>query len=120
MPRPRFKASTKLLGFALPIATAATLFILLTAGGLPQIGALPDLLTYALELAPRTMYALAIGGSAALSMHFTGMNLDNAEREICLTHAGCGHTGALHVLLLETFCWLAWGVLWTVVYHPWS
>lgn len=113
---PKVKAQSKLLWMALPIGTAITLVVLLTAGGTSQVGGLPDLLAYVLELAPKTLYAIAIGGSAAMAMHLTGMDLGNTYR--CqLTHkAAEGDFGAMLVLGGETFAWLAWTVLWAFVY----
>ena len=110
------KPAGKLLGLALPVATVVTLLALLGAGGTSQIGALPDLLAYALELAPRTMYAIAIGGSTALSMHFTGMDIANARRCQLLEKAAEGDLGAMAVLAGETLAWFGWAVLWTFVY----
>lgn len=110
------KAATNLLGIALPLATIVTLTLLLTAGGVPQVGGLPDLIVYALELAPRTMYALAIGGSAAVAMQVTGMNIANERRCELLNEAAGGELGPIIVLAGETFAWLAWSVLWAVVY----
>lgn len=115
----KIKPGTKLLGFALPVATAITLFALLAAGGLPQVGGLPDLIAFALELAPRTMYAIAVGGSAAVAMHYTGMDLPNVERAELYRRA-VSDRDVLRVLVLESACWLAWAVFFAVVYHPWS
>ena len=122
MPRQhkKLQVPTKLLGVALPIATFLTLFALLFAGGVPQIGPMPDLLAYVIELAPRTVYAIAIGGAAAVSMHVTGMNLDNEERCDMLRRAAGGNRSALYVLLLETAAWMGWTVVWLFVFRPWS
>lgn len=110
------KPAGKLLGLALPVATVLTLLALLAAGGVRQVGALPDLLAYALELAPRTMYAIAIGGSTALSMHFTGMDIANTRRCDLLDKAAGGEIGAMVVLAGETLGWFGWAVLWSFVY----
>ena len=115
----KLKPATKLLGIILPIATAITLYALLAAGGLPQVGGLPDLITFALELAPRTMYAIAVGGSAALAMHWTGMDLPNADRSELYKLARTDRD-ALKVLMLESACWLAWAIFFAVSFHPWS
>ena len=111
-----FKLSTKLLGIALPLLTVMALFLLLTASALPQVGSLPDLFAYALELAPRSMYALAIGGSTALSMNLTGMNIANELRCRLVDRAAEGEFGPMMVLLGETFAWLAWAMFWGHVY----
>jgi hypothetical protein len=110
------RIATKLLGLALPIATAITLGVLLVASALPQVGQLPDLIAHALELAVRTMYALAIGGSAALSMHLTGMDVPNAHRAALRERAEQGSVSAMIVLASETLAWLAWAAFWAVVY----
>jgi hypothetical protein len=116
MKLPSPPASVKLLGFALPIALIVTLVALVGAAGLPQVGPMPDVIAYALELAPRTMYAIAIGGSTALSMRMTGMNLDNDYRCTLIHAAAKGQVGPVLVLAGETFAWLAWAVLWSWVY----
>lgn len=117
------KAGTKLLGLALPIALAITLVALLGVGGIEQIGELPDLVAYALQLAPLTMYAIAVGGSTAVSMHVTGMNIDNERRCELMAVAWSGGPDswpAFRVLALEAACWLLWGVLWAHVYTVWQ
>lgn len=116
----KLKPQTKLLGIILPIFTAITLYVLLTAGTLPQVGALPDLITYVLELAPRTLYAVAVGGVTAFSMHATGMNIRNEHRRELLSRAAKDDRAALRVLLLESACWFGWAVLWLFVFRPWS
>lgn len=110
------QASTKLLGIALPVALVVSLVALLTLGATPQVGGMPDVLAYALELAPRTMYALAIGGSAVVAMHMTGMDIGNARRCDLMQEAAEGNRNALWVLVLETGAWLSWTVLWAFVY----
>lgn len=110
------KLATKLLGIALPLVTIVALFALLTAGSLPQVGGVPDLLAYALELAPRTMYALAIGGSTALSMNLTGMNIDNDQRCVLVESAARGKVGPMVVLAGETLAWIFWACFWAHVY----
>lgn len=110
------KASTKLLALALPIATVVTLTALVLVGATPQVTPTPDLIAYALELAPKTMYAIAIGGSTAVAMQLTDMNLGENERAKLIDRAADGEFGAILVLAGETFAWLAWAVLWSVVY----
>lgn len=110
------KASTKLLGIALPVALVVTLVALLTLGATPQVGGMPDVLAYALELAPRTMYALAIAGSAVVAMNVTGMDIGNLRRCELMREAADGNRDALWVLMLETAAWLLWTVLWASVY----
>lgn len=114
------KAATKLLGLALPIATVVTLTVLVLAAATPQTGAMPDLIAYALELAPKTMYALAIGGSAAVAMQVTGMNLGNEWRCKLTQQAAEGAPGPMLVLAGETFAWLAWTLLFAHVYVVWQ
>lgn len=117
------KAQTKLLGIALPLALVITVVALLLAGGVPQVGPMPDLLAYAFELAPRTMYAIAIGGSTAVSMNLTGMNIGNDHRCVLMLLAsekGARSWPAFRVLALESACWLLWGVLWAHVYIVWQ
>lgn len=117
----RLSSQTKLLGIILPIFTAITLYVLMAAGTLPQVGALPDLITYVLELAPRTLYAVAVGGVTAFSMHATGMNIPNSQRRELLARAGKDYDGAaLRVLLLESACWFGWALVWLAVFRPWS
>lgn len=112
------KVPAKLLGIALPIATAITLTILLTGSGVPQIGPMPDMIVTVLELAVRTLYAIAIGGSAAVSMQITGMNVANARRCELLDQASRGELGPMIVLLGETLAWFGWVVVWCFVYLP--
>lgn len=110
------KAPTKLLGIALPIATVVTLAVLLAGSGVPQIGPMPDMIVTVLELAVRTLYAIAIAGSAAVSMKLTGMDIGNTRRCELLEKAAKGELGPMIVLAGETFAWLAWSVLWAFVY----
>lgn len=112
------KVPTRLLGIALPIATAITLAALLTVSGVPQIGPMPDMIVTVLELAVRTLYAIAIGGSAAVSMQITGMNVANARRCELLDEAAAGELGPMVVLLGETLAWFGWVTVWCVVYLP--
>lgn len=117
----KLKPQTKLLGIILPAFTAVTLYVLMAAGTLPQVGALPDLITYVLELAPRTLYAVAVGGVTAFSMHATGMDIPNSQRRELLARASRHHDpAALRVLLLESACWFGWVLVWLAVFRPWS
>ena len=112
------KSSTKLLGLALPLATILVLAVLLTGSGVPQIGPMPDMIVTVLELAVRTLYAIAIGGSAAVSMQVTGMNVANARRCELLDEAAGGELGPMVVLLGETLAWFGWVTVWCFVYLP--
>ena len=114
------KTGGKLLGIALPVALVLTVVALVGAGSVPQVGPLPDLLAYAFELAPRTMYAIAVGGSTAVAMNLSGMNIANERRCELLEDAADGNPGAFRVLALESACWLAWGLLWACVYIVWQ
>ena len=111
-------ASVKLLGMALPLATILVLAVLLTGSGVPQIGPMPDMIVTVLELAVRTLYAIAIGGSAAVSMQITGMNVANARRCELLDEASRGELGPMIVLLGETLAWFGWVTVWCFVYLP--
>lgn len=113
---PKVKAQSKLLWIALPIGTVLTLAVLLTAGGTDQVGGLRDIMAYVFELAPKTLYAIAIGGSSAMAMHLTGMDLGNRYRAQLVNKAADGDPSAMIVLGGETFAWLAWTVLWAFVY----
>jgi len=112
MPSPSY--SVKLLAFALPIAVLATLAALIGAGGIPQIGPLPDVLAYVLELAPKTLILLAAFGCASVAMNISGINIDNARRYELMNDAARGNRGALYVLIQEGLAWLAftWLALW--------
>lgn len=112
------KSPMKLLGIALPLATFLVLLVLLTGSGVPQIGPMPDMIVTVLELAVRTLYAIAIGGSAAVAMQMTGMNIVNERRCELLDNAAKGDFGAMVVLAGETFAWFGWCVLWAFVYLP--
>ena len=112
------KSATKLLGLALPLATILVLAVLLTGSGVPQIGPMPDMIVTVLELAVRTLYAIAIGGSAAVSMQITGMNVANARRCELLDQAAAGELGPMAVLLGETLAWFGWVTVWCFVYLP--
>ena len=112
------KSATKLLGLALPLATILVLAVLLTGSGVPQIGPMPDMIVTVLELAVRTLYAIAIGGSAAVSMQITGMNVANTRRCELLDEAACGELGPMVVLLGETLAWFGWVTVWCFVYLP--
>lgn len=116
----KITTQTKLLGIILPIATAITLYVLLAAGALPQIGGMPDIITFVLELAPRTLYAIAIGGVTAFSMHACGMNIGNTHRSALMRRAEDGDDGARHALTLEAVCWFGWAVFWLLVFRPWA
>lgn len=111
-------ASVKLLGMALPLATVLVLAVLLTGSGVPQIGPMPDMIVTVLELAVRTLYAIAIGGSAAVAMQITGMNIANERRCELLNNAAQGEFGSMVVLAGETLAWFGWCVLWLFVYLP--
>ena len=112
------KSATKLLGLALPVATVLVLIVLLTGSGVPQIGPMPDMIVTVLELAVRTLYAIAIGGSAVISMDITGMNIGNVYRAQLVVDAAVGKRDSLFVLLQETVAWFAWCALWAYVYLP--
>ena len=112
------RAPAKLLGLALPVATIVTMIVLLAGSGVPQIGPMPDMIVTVLELAVRTLYALAIGGSAAVAMQMTGMNIANERRCELLDHAAGGELGPMVVLLGETLAWFGWVVVWAFVYLP--
>jgi len=112
------KSHTKLLGLALPFGTIAVLVVLLTGSGVPQIGPMPDMIVTVLEMSVRTLYAIAIGGSAVVSMEITGMNIPNARRCDLMEAAESGHRGALWALVLETLAWFGWVAVWCYVYLP--
>lgn len=110
------KVSTKLLWVALPPFFVVTFIALLFLGGVPQIGGLPDLIAYVIELAPKTVYAIAIGGATAFAMNVTGMDLGTNQRHRLIEDAAVGHLGPMRVLQLETVSWFGWMVLWIVVF----
>lgn len=116
MHRPNFKLATKLLAFALPLATLATLVVLMFGGGMKQIGSLADLSAFVLELAPRTLYAIAIVGSASFVMHATATDLGNQQRAALVDLAAGGARGAQLVLAGETLAWMGWVLIFTPIY----
>lgn len=117
MPKPpRFQLATKLLLFALPLATLFTLLVLLMAGGMRQFGSLADLSAFALELAPRTLYAIAIAGSASVMMHATATDLGNGKRKALIDLAASGDRAAMLVIAGETIAWMLWVVIFTPIY----
>jgi hypothetical protein len=112
----KIQLGTKLLVFALPIATLVTLVVLLFGGGMKQIGSLADLTAFALELAPRTLYAIAIAGSASVMMHATATDLGNGRRKALIQAAETGGRGPLLILAGETLAWMLWVVIFTPIY----
>ncbi len=112
------KVPTKLLGIALPVATVIVLAVLLVGSGVPQIGAMPDMIVTVLELSVLTLYALAIGGTTAVAMQMTGMNIQNDRRCELLDKAADGDVGAMVVLAGETVGWFGWAFVWFHVYSP--
>lgn len=110
------KLATKLLALTLPMATLIVLCVLLFAGGMRQFGSLADLTAFALELAPRTLYAIAIAGSASLMMHATATDLGNSRRKALVELAAAGERGALLVLAGETLAWMLWVVIFIPIY----
>lgn len=110
------KISTKLLWVALPPFFVVTFIALLFLGGVPQIGGLPDLIAYVIELAPKTIYAIAIGGATAFAMNATDMDIGGSRRRLLIEDAAQGNDGALRVLQLETVSWFGWMILWIVVF----
>jgi hypothetical protein len=115
-PKPRFLLATKLLGFVLPVAAALTLLVLLFGGGIKQIGNLSDLSAFVLELPARTVYAIAIIGSASVIMHATATDLGNGKRQTLIDQAVAGKGGALLVLFGETLAWMGWALIFSHIY----
>ena len=95
---------TRVLLIYLPVFSILTLLALRIAG----LG-YEDLRAYAMELAPRSMYAVAILGLAAGYMRLTGMDLPNAERaryqRILLGEAEGDKLGAFAILAGESLAW---------------
>lgn len=99
---------TKLLAIALPIAFLIVFLLLLTAGGVEQIGAQHALVAFALNLPVLTLYAIAIFGCAALVMRWTGLNI--ANEDLVLLWAKAGSTAldardARRTIALQALCW---------------
>lgn len=109
-------AGSKLLGVAMPVATVIVLVALLFVGGTQLIGPVADLLSAVFDLAVLTLYAIAIGGSAAVAMHMTGGNLPNRVRRDLVREAELGSVHAFRLLVLESASWVAWAVVWGWVY----
>ena len=112
------KSHTKLFAFWLP------LMVLLTIVGWTLFGALPgavmtgDETAWLLELPIVTCYARAAAGAAVLTMHITGMNLENSYRCELTKLAAGGNPYARQVLIDEMLAWFFVMGAWCVFFFP--
>lgn len=90
----------------LPLMTLVTLAGWLVFGALPRMELTGDLIAWLLELPVVTCYAIAAGGFTMLTMHWTGINIDNEQRAELFGMALAGNRHARHLLLIETAAWL--------------
>jgi len=102
----------------LPLMTVATLLGWLVFGALPRMELTGDLIAWLLELPVITCYAIAAGGFTMLTMHWTGINIDNDRRAELFAMALEGNEHARNLLEQETRAWLGFLCAFAAFFFP--
>lgn len=112
------KTYAKTFLFWMPLMVLATIVGWTVLGALPGATMTGDLIAWLMELPVITVYALAAGGATMLTMHWTGMNIDNDRRAELFEMALCRNKDATRLLIIESVQWVAVLIVFSIFFFP--